>query len=384
MDVLCYKITAILTAETPLHVGSGQRTGVIKRSFGHVPGSTLRGAVGTSLIKSVCKLDRPIVKHEECKYFEECAYANLFGEEFGKASSVFFRYAYPLHLKCGGVYTPAPKTFYVCKNPQCRKSYDRISPPKKCDCGEDIELFHGFLCNQCHEISEHPVAFSRTTSTALDRNMVSAAKVGSDEEKFGTLHTTETIRRGSKFAVDVLVSRNSADHVDPLKATMERGVQDEGIGGGKSRGLGKVKIEDLKVEEVTEDVVRKKVAEIDVSCFSIRLVSPMLLDGHALDGKSLLEGCRRSYTWLFHKGKPSLQNVELKASRVESESFSGWSLKTQKRRRIEPAISAGSVFQFESEQKDETLALGLAALEFHAIGSYKPHGCGQVTIEPSR
>jgi CRISPR/Cas system CSM-associated protein Csm3 (group 7 of RAMP superfamily) len=386
MDPLCYKITAVLTAVTPLHIGSGQRIGVIKRSFGHVPGSALRGAIGTSIIKSVCKLDRPLIKHEECKYFDECTYVSLFGEEFGKASNVFFRYAYPLHLKCGGFYMPAPKTLYVCKNPQCGKTYDGILPPRNCDCSEDIEPFSGFQCEKCHEISEHPVSFSRTTSTALDRSNVSAAKVGDShgKETHGTLHTTETIRKGSKFAIEVLVSKDAADQVDALKAMLERGLEDEGIGGGKSRGLGKVKVEDLKINDVAEDAVQKRAAAIDVSSFSVRLVSPMLLDGHMLDDRSLLEGCRRGYTWLFHKGKPKLQDIELKATRAESETFGGWSLKTEKRRTIEPAISAGSVFQFESKTNDETLALSLAALEFHAIGSYKPHGCGQVRIEGSR
>lgn len=384
MGALCYKITGVLSAVTALHVGSGQRIGVIKRSVGYVPGSMLRGAVGTSLIKSVCKLNRPLVRHEDCKYFDDCTYVSLFGEEFGKASKVFFRYAYPLHLKCGGVYIPASKTLYICKNPQCRKTYDSVFPPKNCECGEDIELFYGFQCNRCGEVSEHPVAISKITSTALDRSTVSGAKVGKGKEVFGTLHTTEVIRRGSKFAVEVIVSRDVGAHVDVLKAVLERGIEDEGIGGGKSRGLGKVEVKGLKVEEVAEDDLFKRADEISLRCFSVRFVSPMLLDGRMLDDKSLLEGCRRSYTWLFHEGKPSLAAVDLKLSRVESEPFCGWSLKTQKRRRIEPAMSAGSIFQFESREEDRSLALSLAALEFHAIGSYKPHGCGQVVVEKAR
>lgn len=380
MTSLCYRITAVLTTVTPLHFGSGLRSGVIKRSLGYIPGSALRGAVGTSLIKEVCKLARPLVKHEECEHFDDCVYVTLFGEEFGKASNVFFRYSYPLHLKCGGVYQPAPKTVYQCRNSQCKKTYDRILPPMKCDCGSDIELFHGYRCDRCGEISERPVDFSRTTSTALDRKMVSGAMVGEDRDA-GTLHVTETIRQGSKFSVEVLVSRDCVDCIEVLKATLERGLKDEGMGGAKSRGLGSVSVENLSVETVSEDIARKRSAEVNTERFSVRLVSPMLLDGYMLNSSSLLEGCRRAYSWLLHEGKPSLQNVELKATRAESDTVSGWSLKTQKRRMIEPAISAGSVFQFEGNEKDEILALGLAALEFHAIGAYKPHGCGQIRVE---
>lgn len=384
MATMCYRVSATLVAATPLHIGSGLRTGVIKRSLGHIPGSVIRGAVGTSIIKSVCRLDHPMVDHENCEHFGDCTYTALFGEEFGKASNVFFRYAYPLHLKCGGIYQPAPKTLYVCKNPQCKRSYDKVLPPIKCDCGEDIEPFTGYQCERCHEIEKHPISFSRTTSTALDRRTASGAEISGNGESFGTLHTVETISKGSKFAVEVLVSRDCGDCVDVLKASLERGLEDEGIGGGKSRGLGKVKVEGLRVEDVSQESVHRRAAEIDVSCFSVRLVSPMLLEGKLLDSSSLLEGCRRSYAWLLHEGKPKLPDIELKSKRIASETFSGWSLKTQKRRRIEPALSGGSVFQFESSVKDETLALGLAALEYHAIGDYKPHGCGQVRIESCR
>jgi CRISPR/Cas system CSM-associated protein Csm3 (group 7 of RAMP superfamily) len=384
MDALCYRISAAVTAVTPLHAGSGQRTGVIKRTYGYIPGSMLRGAIGTSLIKNVCKMDSPLANHEECQHFNDCVYTRLFGEEFGKASNVFFRYAYPIHIKCGGVYTPAPKTLYICKSPQCRKTFDNLIPPTKCECGEDIEPFHGFRCGKCQELCERPVAFSRTTSTAIDRSHISAAMVGTGKARGGTLHTTETIKKGSKFAVEILISKNSVEDVDVLKAVLERGLEDEGIGGGKSRGLGKVKVGGASVLEVSEQSVRKRATEIGSDCFSVRLLSPMLLEGKTLDNKSLLEGCRRAYTWLFHEGKPKLEDVKLEEARAESEIFSGWSLKTQMRRRIEPAISAGSVFQFRGRDKDETLALGLAALELHAIGAYKPHGCGQVNIEPCR
>lgn len=384
MGVLCYKINAVLAAVTPLHIGSGQRTGVIKRTYGHIPGTFLRGAIGTSLIKSVCRHSRPLVKHEECEFFKSCSYALLFGEEFGKASNVFFRHSYPTHVKCGGTYLPAPKTLYRCRNPQCGKVYDAISPVKECDCGENIEQFHGFQCNRCGEISEHPIAFSRTTSTAISRGTLSGAMVGETEKQFGTLHTVEAIRKGSKFSVEIVVSNKYAEHVDMLKAVLTRGLEDEGIGGQKSRGLGKVRVEDTRVIEVKDEHVQAEAAKINTKCFAVRLVSPLLLDGQMLGAKSLLEGCRRGHTWLFHSGKPALKDVRLKASRVESETFSGWSLKTNQRRRIEPAISAGSMFQFEAGENDEQLALSLAALEFHAIGSYKPHGCGQVAIEPCR
>lgn len=384
MGASCYLISATLTATTPLHLGSGRRTGIIKHTYSYIPGSMLRGSMGTLLLKTTCKLDRPVVNHEECKYFEECLYANLFGEEFGKASRIFFRYAYPLHLKCGGVYRPAPKTLYICKNRQCKKVYDKLVPPEVCDaCGGAVKAYSGFMCDRCGELENYPLSFSRVTLTALDREKVSAAQIIGTEEVSGTLHTLELVDSGSRFALEIVVHGDDKEDLGLIKAALERGVPDEGIGGGKSRGLGKIKVENLQVSEITLKDVEKRAKEINTRNFAVKLLSPMLLDGKLLEPQTLLEGARRAYTWIFHEEKPSLPSIQLLDKRISIETFSGWSLKKQMRRRIEAAISPGSIFQFRSDGEDETLALALAALEFYAIGAYKPHGCGQVIMEES-
>ena len=387
MGVFCYKLKGVLRTVTPLHVGFGFRTGVIKHCRTFIPGSILRGAVGTALIRVVCKLDKPLVEHEKCEYFDECVYAQLFGEEFGKSSKVFFRYAYPLHLGCGDVYRPSAKTVYRCSNPQCRRVFDAFIPPRECPtCGGSVKPFNGYQCDGCGGLESFPIKVSRVTLTAIDRGKVSAATVpGVGEEAAGTLHTLETIAPGSRFNFEVIVHGDMGNTVDLLRNVIERALPDEGIGGAKSRGLGKVVVEDLSVERVDTDLLEKRADEIDVRWFRVKLCSPLVLDGKVLDPQSLLEGVRRAYTWAFRQGKPSLPELKLKNQAVGSESFSGWSLKTGRRRRIEPAVSAGSVFEFECSTASRELALGLAAIEYYAIGAYKPHGCGQIRIEsPAR
>ena len=385
MTVSYYRINANVKTVTPLHLGSGRRTGVIKHSYPFIPGSALRGSVGTVILKATCQLDKPLKDHESCEYFEDCLYAQLFGEEFGKSSRIFFRDAYPLHLKCKGTYHIAPKTMYFCKNRQCRKTYDAMIPPSECKvCGKSLEPYSGYLCDECGLLEEYPISLSRITSTALDRGTSSAAQIKREEKSSGTLHTIEVIEKGSLFALQMLVHRDNKEDLKVIQAALERGVSDEGIGGGKSRGFGKVEIEDVSVEEVSEEQVERRAGEIDSASFSVRSLSPLLLGGRLLESSTLLEAARRAYTWIFHEGKPGLPDVKLEERRISVENYSGWSLKEDKRRRIEVGISAGSVFQFRSDRSDETLGKALAALEHFAVGAYKPHGCGQVVVEEPR
>jgi len=385
MAVFCYRIHGVLKASTPLHIGSIRHVGVIKKTYSFIPGSFLRGAVGVSLMRLVCKLEKPLVDHEECEYFDECVYARLFGEEFGKTSKIFFRFSYPSHLGCGGVFLPSPKNLYRCQNPQCRKTYTSFVPPEKCEvlgCDGSVKPYRGYVCSECGALNSNPVRISRLTLTAIDRDEASAAQVVSDGEAAGTLHTIEVIERGSRFHFEVIVHQGMAEAVDVVRNILERMLPDEGIGGSKSRGLGKVSVEGLDVVPLDTNVLERRADLIDARSFTVRLLSPMVLEkGRSLEPSMLLEGARRAYSWAFRTGKPALPKVKRVQMAVSGEMYGGWSLKAQKRRRLMPSLSAGSAFRFEATERSRDLCLGLAALEYYALGNYKPHGFGHVRIE---
>jgi CRISPR/Cas system CSM-associated protein Csm3 (group 7 of RAMP superfamily) len=393
VPVACHKITGKITAVTRLHIGSGRRTGVIRHSLPYIPGSFLRGAIGTSIIKSVCRLDKPLKEHAKCEFFEECEYSKLYGEEFGKSSSIFFRYAYPIHLPCnGGIYLPVPKTMFVCESPQCEQGYDRIVPPVKCEvvrdgvrCGGSPKPAEGFICTICKKRTEIPVSTSRITLTAIDRKYQSGAEIPIPGGKAGTLHALDVVEAGTYFSLETIVDIEAKQYLSLVENILSKSLPDEGIGGGKSRGLGKVTVENIAVNGVTTEMLERRAKEIDTFCFGVRLVSPMILDeNEILEASALLEAARRAYSWCFHEGKPKLPEVKLTSRRFSYETYSGWSLKDQKRRPIRTAISSGSVFQYECGEKSPELALALAALEYYSIGAYKPHGCGQVIVEKCR
>jgi len=381
MAAICYKLSGVVKAVTPLHIGHGARVGVIKRCRPYIPGSVLRGAIGTALIRAVCRLDKPLTEHGKCEHFSECVYTQLFSEEFGRSSKVFFRYAYPYHYGCGGFFRPAPRTLYRCSNPQCRRVVDSFTVPDKCDCGGSFKPYYGFRCEACGHLERLPVSLSRVTLTAIDRERRSAAVVGGVEEVAGTIHTLELIDRGSRFHFEVIIDGDCEKWAGMLKNIIERALPDEGVGGSKSRGLGKLAVEQLTLEAVSTSDLEKRASVINAKRFRVRLASPLILEGKTLDPSSLLEAARRAYSWAFHEGKPSLPKVELKQQAVDGELYSGWRLKENRRRGPEAATAAGSVFQFECSEDSRELALALAALEFYAVGAYKPHGCGQILVE---
>ena len=382
MEPFCHKITAVLRAVTPIHVGTGMKTGVIKHSHPFIKGAAIRGAIGTALMKLVCKKGNPLKEHEKCEYFEECTYARLFGEEFGRPSKIFFRYAYPLHMNCGGVFRPAPKTLYRCTNPQCRRVYDDFVPRDSCEsCGESLKPVVGFRCDRCNLIESLPVRIVRVTLTAVDSSTGAAARFRTGAEEVGTLHTLEAINSGSRFGFEAIAYGVEEPDLEILKRVLERALPDEGIGGSKSRGLGKIAVEGLRVEPIDASTIDERASELEETDFRAELASPMVLKGEMLAAPTLLEGARRAYTLAMRKGKPALPELKLVQKAAEGEVLSGWSLRSDNRRALEAAISAGSVFRFTSGTKSRELAVGLAALEYYAIGSYKPHGCGQVKIK---
>lgn len=353
MNTACYKITGRIKCISPVHIGSGQRTGVLKHSSRYIPGSFLRGATGIAALK---------IAGKESEFFSE-----LFSNEDLGSSEIFFKNAYPIHLGCEGRFIPSRLTVSMCRNRQCKKIFDSFDVISECDvCGNSVKPFSGTCCDKCGKFDDKVIQTSRIASTAVDREKYSATA--------GSLHLIETIPKGTMLSFDVIVSRNLDNHLEQICSLMERALPDEGIGGSKSRGLGQIDCS-VKMQEIESDQIVAKGIE---NTFQIQCVSPMILD--KLQESSVLEAARRAYSWIFQKGKPSLTEISLKNQRIKYEQFSGWSLKTNQRRAIIPALSPGSVYEFDIQEKDKELSLALAALEYSAIGDYKPHGCGQVLI----
>jgi hypothetical protein len=164
------------------------------------------------------------------------------------------------------------------------------------------------------------------------------------------LHTIEVIERGTKFSLNVILASSCHPFIDKIASFITRGLEDEGIGGSKSRGYGNISVKDIKVEEITTESIEKRADSINkTSRFSVNLI-PMVIDDKNkknLEAVTLLEGTRRAHSWCFKAGKPSLPEI-VKLNQIFSyEVFGGWSLKEDRQRKPAVCISSGSSFLFE-------------------------------------
>jgi CRISPR/Cas system CSM-associated protein Csm3 (group 7 of RAMP superfamily) len=364
--------------ETPLHIGDGRSVGITRYTRTFIPGSVIRGCVGLLLKKTSCELK----EGERHKEGEECLYHQLIEDEDGGQANAFFRYAYPIHIGCGGIFYPTSMALSICRNPQCNYVIDSFSPPIECpQCGRSLRPAPRYRCSKCQRLIDTPVRTYGTTMTSIDRRQNTAAfVVDSDGQRRGTPHSLELIERGSQFKIQVLLSPEAERHASILGKIIEEALADEGIGASKSRGLGKVAVRDLTVTKICPEDIEKRGKELEKDGVTLSLLTPAVVEeNEPLRIETILEAARRAYTQTFRLGKPALREPRLAEQRSRFTMHGGWSLKENRKRRTYPALMQGSALLLSGV--DEQLNLALASLErTYAIGGFKTHGCGQVLL----
>ncbi|MEM2841528.1 MAG: RAMP superfamily CRISPR-associated protein [Candidatus Bathyarchaeia archaeon] len=342
-----------------------------------MPGSVIRGSIGFLLKRVSCRL-KDGEKHGEG---EECIYHQLIEDENGGQANAFFRYAYPIHIGCGGIFYPTPKTISVCRNPQCNYIIDGFSPPLECpQCGRTLRPGPRYVCSKCGKGAELPVSTFRVTMTSINRDNNTASYITDSEgERRGTLHTLELIEAGAQFKVQVVLNPDVEGHDRLMARILEQALSDEGVGAAKSRGLGKLRTSSITVTKVTPEIIRKRSDDLGDQLV-MRLLSPMVVKkGEPLIVETLMEAARRAYSQVFRRGKPSLKEPVFKTERFQFTTYGGWSLRENRRRSLSQAIEPGSTYHLCSV--DGELREALASLEqCYAIGGFKAHGCGQILL----
>jgi len=370
-------IEAIAKSETPMQIGDGRSVGVIKYTRPYIPGSVIRGSVGLLLKRISCRLG----EGENHKEGEECIYHELIEDQEGGHANAYFRYAFPIHIGCGGVFYPTPKTLSICKNPQCNYTINTFTASLDCpQCGKTLRPAPRYQCSKCSKLVNVPVQTFRATMTSIDRGNNTAAYVTDAQgEKHGTMHSLELVESGSQFKLEILLDSDGEKHKEILTRNLESALKEDGIGASKSRGLGKLSVENLTIKELSSDTIQKRSDLLKDANVTVRLLTPTIIEDETLRIETMLEAARRAYSQVFRRGKPSLNEPKIEGERFRFMTYGGWSLKENRKRRLHSALEPGSIYRFT--EVDEELKLALSSLErCYAIGSFKTHGCGQILL----
>jgi hypothetical protein len=388
-----YRINFEIKLESPLVVGRGLE-GYVVRSREFIPGSVLRGALGAVMATEECMYPQVPDEHEQCGSNSECLYYRVFGPERCPAL-VQFHNAYKLCEKDRRS-LPAPLYWKVCKRCGTPRNFIEdfaergfVFRPYQCDGEEEVyEDPKGFWC-----FCEDPprpvrVDFCRITRTSIDPSTLTA--------KEGTLHSFDALREGQTFGTHITAFHKVGDReltVEDAERLIGyvKELEREGIGKGKSRGLGEISIRNISLEEISKEKVREEAEEIlkDLEAskekwggramFVLNTLSPLILeDGSRKIEPRIIAGyMRRAHQLVFRSPESRTPEIEVRLVQASTAIHGGWSLKERRRKPIVSGLDSGSSIFIEGEPS-EYLAECLAALKFYNFGKYKCYGNGEM------
>lgn len=406
----------LLVAESPLCLSDTKPYGRFFPTKRYVPGGSLRGAFAAALIKAGIGPDTKAFKmlflDDECMRFGNAYPAK------GKQSS----YLIPKSAATCKI-SPGFKNEGTVTEPEQHGVVDVVVPNLIYETGltKGIPIIKKQICpdKECKSDLQ-PVPFSyyyratkydshQATTRVVTRTALSRRLRTTHEEK---LFSLETLPAGECFAgrIDGLI-----DEAKTLLASFHNGTLH--IGADKSCGLGKVRIEfekpdDVKgVEQRLFGFNQKVKAGFAALCsafgkddpskdkiyFTLDLLSDMLLlNPETLEPYASLPQVRDEQGQINEIYRELFQdlNIRLQASYASSELVSGWNSAHKRPKEVRLAIEKGSVFLFEAQvnnlhfedpdtvafdEKEQLIEL-LEHLEQQGMGDLREEGFGWLQI----
>lgn len=368
------------------------------RSYDFIPGSVLRGALGTVIASGECAYHPIPADHDGCEKRSECLYYRLNGPE--RASpQVQFHNAYKL-CEHGGRSLPIPIYWRICKI--CRAPRNFLadyaehgfpSRRQRCEDGgeEAYEDPRGFWCFHGDRPQRVQVEFRRITRTAIDPSTLAAGE--------GRLHSFDAIREGQIFKTHISIFPGGGEAAlerDEVRkiADYARALEEEGIGKGKTRGFGEVSIRDVSIREISDREIRADAERIQKDMeksgekygspkFVLNLSSPLILKETGqkrLKSETLAAYMRRAHQIISRPSKTWTPEIEIELIQAKVAAQCGWSLKKNERKPLVSGYDMGSSI-FVRAKPDEYLPISLVALGLYNSGRYKSYGNGEMSVE---
>ncbi|MGC8817588.1 MAG: hypothetical protein ACP5PX_07335, partial [Candidatus Hadarchaeum sp.] len=252
--------------------------------------------------------------------------------------------------------------------------------------GGPYEEARGFGCFK-NGVEEVITSFRFITGTAVDIEKFTIEK--------GKLYTLMAVSEGQRFRSHISIFPQVGAReffVEDAKKVLEYAKQlnEEGIGGGKTRGLGhvKVKAELLQVDDnalkrevkaMTRDL-RKSTEKFGSPKVALWLISPLPTEKAGKMEPGVLAGyLRRAQAIIFRPPFQFNPEVVIETALFKQTTVGGFSLYGRPKH-MYSALDGGSAALI-SVKDDEKMGECLSALNHVNSGKYKSYGCGEIKAE---
>lgn len=356
------ELKGVMTALTPLHLGTGKKRGTFFKTLDYVPGRTLRGMLGYHLYTN----DRELFDRLAISEDSDMSKTNIF---FKDAHSVYedkFTVASPIALRwCKGCSELMGYKVNECSNPGCLQEGKKIFGFITKDSFLTGKLEKGSVKKQIE--TKCPITRKGHTSP------------GSDFEL--SPYHIESIASKSRFGFRIVVED---EFVDDVKMALRESGVFSGLGGFRSRGYGSVAFTSLKETPVSE-LIEKRASEIAENKETLLVTnSPLILRkgnssiigfGATTEGDLFLEAVNNTFMQRGFSGSVAVKYAEGNPKQRISEGIAGgWSLKYgNSESEVIPCTGSGSCAEVVYDRPE-----ALAALEVYGIGEMTNSGYGDV------
>jgi len=380
-----------ISPSSPLMIGTDGESTLYNQTRTYIPGAALRGALAGTMLSAEA----------------EGSFEALFGEA---VTEPIFDNLYP---SCSGLQTyPLPLSARTCKYHRGFKSQNgehhgvgdilirqavfeamldiRVNlsclyEPRCPECHSEVKDLAGYYEVSTGQYTQTTTPVRRLSRTAIDRRRQTAAE--------RLLYTLEMVEPGTQDQLPLLF-RGSVMSSDSQEAVLKRWLpQVKGIGGGRSRGLGRVKVNMLSETDDSLPGLRERLERFDAAVraewrfyqrvarveppaddvlfFCVDLLAPAFLTNRGLPA---------TRPALADLGLPE-ESTQLWRAMSRQSVMGGWHMGGRLPRRTALATAMGSVFMYRSEGLSfDDLENGLQELEIEGLGEERSRGFGQVLV----
>jgi CRISPR-associated protein Csx10 len=400
------KINLEIKALSPLAIGRQKPGGNISEAETFIPGSVIRGAVASQILKEAN---------------QEIQEGDDFHKLFLSENPAIFQNAYPANLKIDDIYiikndirvlpttvlsskrksgfksgeTGKDGVFDTLIDRYCAENYGQIydpnCPTEKTKHGERVDSFSGFYAEHNDEYYSPSAKTRLLTRVGINRRRATS------EER--VLYSIEVLNESKEQKNQPVIYTSAIlvtdDLVDSLHTFIHNHQDNFRLGGASSRGLGKVKITAKKQSDINSNVDNRinqfnqklrirwnewgnifgNALELPPNriYFTIDLQADAILTENWRRTTVISETMLQQFTGV---NDPSLQPC---AAYSSYDYRSGWNSAWGLMKDVELVTNRGGVYLFSTENKDLWLK-AWENLEVYGIGDRTSEGFGQVQV----